>query len=166
MKKTIDERLFEFEKKHENNWQHIIYNLRKHMDFWTTKNVNNPSGKIKHSYLPVLFGIRVNGSTATQIAKRSVVIKQNISRTIKELESIGMVTTRVNKKDKRSDRLDLTPEAKEFILEAHLKVEELQDTYKKLVGERDLEIAKEVVLKIIAYHESLNETNDDTDDEI
>ncbi|MET1056643.1 MAG: MarR family winged helix-turn-helix transcriptional regulator [Pedobacter sp.] len=166
MEKTLDERLFEFEKKHENNWQHLIFSLRKHMDIWTTKNVNNPSGKIKHSYLPVLFGVRINGSTATQIAKRSVVIKQNISRTIKELENIGLITSRANKKDKRSERLDLTPEAKKFVLDAHLKVEQLQRDYKSLVGEKDLEVATNVLLKLIAYHESLNESNDKTDDEI
>ena len=153
--KNIDEQLSDFELKHKNNWQHLIYNLRKHMDVWNAKNVKAPLWNIKHSYLPVLFNIRVNGTTATQIGQRSMVIKQNMSRTIKEMEKEGIIVVKENRKDKRSECLNLTPEAKEFILETHFKLEKLQDDYKKIVGEQEWQIATQVLVKIIAYHENL-----------
>ncbi|RYE28282.1 MAG: MarR family transcriptional regulator, partial [Sphingobacteriaceae bacterium] len=89
--KNLDERLIYFEKKHQYNWQHLIYNLRKHMDLWNAKNVKAPLWHIKHSYLPVLFNIHVHGTTATEIGQRSMSFKQNISRTIKELEDKGII---------------------------------------------------------------------------
>lgn len=164
--KNIDDQLSIFEKSHENNWQHLIYNLRRHMDTWNTKFVKNPSGQMKHSYLPVLFNISINGSTATQIGKRSMVVRQNISRTIKELEEMGMIITRENKKDKRSDRLDLTEEAKQLVLDAHFGLENLQEQYKNIVGAYDWQIATEVLLKITAYHELINESKADENAEI
>ena len=163
--KSLDERLVEFEIKHKNNWQHLIFNLRKHMDYWNVKHVKNPSGQLKHSYLPILFNIGVNGTTATRIGRRSMLIKQNLSRTIKELEGKGMVVARKNN-DKRSDRLDLTTEAKEIVLAGHMELEQLQDSYKKIVGEDDWMIATNVLLKIIAYHESLIKSNHDNQEAV
>lgn len=117
---SINEQLSSFEKKHESNWQHLIFNLRKHMYVWNTIHIKAPLWHIKHSYLPVLFNIHVHGTTATEIGRRSMSFKQNISRTIKELEDKGIIVTRANKEDKRSERLNLTPEAKKFILAMHI----------------------------------------------
>lgn len=158
---NIDEQLSDFEKKHENNWQHLIFNLRKHMDVWNTKHVKAPLWHIKQSYLPVLFNIHVHGTTATEIGQRSMGFKQNISRTIKELEDKGIIVARVNKEDKRSERLNLTPEAKKFILATHVKLDQLQEEYEKIVGEEELKIATKVLLKIIAYHENLEKNVED-----
>ncbi len=157
--KSIDEQLSSFEKKHANNWQQLIYNLRKHMDVWNAKNVKAPLWHIKHSYLPVLFNIHLHGTTATEIGQRSMVYKQNISRTIREMEDQGIIVARANREDKRSERLTLTPEAKKFIFETHLKLEKLQDDYINIVGEQNWKIATEVLLKITAYHENLERDN-------
>ena len=156
MGNTIDDQLLEFEEKHKYNWQRLIYRLRRHMDLWNDKNVKGHFTGLKHSYLPVLFSIPLSGSTVTQVGQRSLVVKQNVSRTIKELEDRGMIVTHADEIDKRSERLDLTLAAKEIILKGHLEVEQLQNTYKELVGEKDWQIATDVLIKIVAYHESLN----------
>lgn len=153
--KDVDSYLCEFEVAHKHNWQHLIYNLRKHMDVWNAKNVKAPLWHIKHSYLPVLFSIKVAGTTPTQIGRRHLVVKQNMSRTIKEMEKEGIIVIQKNDEDKRSESLNLTPEAKEFVLDTHFKLKGLQDDYKKIVGEQNWQIATDVLLKIIAYHESL-----------
>jgi len=158
--KDIDKKLCEFEVAHKHNWQHLIYNLRKHMDVWNARNVKAPLWDIKHSYLPVLFNIKVAGTTPTQIGQRSMVIKQNMSRTIKEMEREGIIVVEKSEQDRRSESLNLTPEAKDFVLDTHLKLKDLQDDYKKIVGDRNLQIATDVLLKIIAYHESLEAGND------
>lgn len=161
MEKNIDDKLEAFEEKHEHNWQAMIYNLRRHLELWNARHVKNSAYQMKQSYLPALCNITVKGSTVTQIGRRLMVVKQNMSRTIKELEQKGMIVTRENEKDKRSERIDLTPQAKELVLDAHIQLDRLQEDYKSLVGEKNLEIASDVLQKIIAYHEKLNESNDD-----
>ncbi len=156
MENSIDDQISAFEEKHKYNWQRLIHRLRRHMDIWTEQNFRSHFTGLKHSYIPVLFSIPLDGSTATQVGKQSLVVKQNISRTIKELENRGMLVAHADEKDKRSERLYLTAAAKEIILKGHLKVERLQDNYRELVGENDWQIATKVLIKILAYHESLN----------
>ncbi len=155
--KDIDSKLRVFEKKHHYNWQYLAYKLRKHLDLWALKNVKNPSGEMKQSYLPVIFNINLNGSTASKITRRSMVIKQNLSQTIRELKKTGMIVTETDNKDKRSERLYLTPEGKHVVLDAHLELDKLQKEYARLVGEDELKTAVDVLLKLIAYHEKLDE---------
>lgn len=150
-----DEQLIDFENKHAHNWLRLIYQMRRHLDFWSAKHIQAPLWHIKHAYLPVLFNIPVAGTTATEIGHRALVQKQNLSRTIREMEQEGIISARLNRDDKRSERLALTPEAKDFVLDTHYKLAALQDDYKKLVGEKEWQIATDVLLKIIAYHEGL-----------
>lgn len=152
---NVDAELRTFEKKHEHNWQYLAYKLRKHLDIWATKNIASRGIQIKQSYFPVIFNISVDGSTASAITKRSMVIKQNMSQTVNELKKTGMIVTQTDSKDKRSERLDLTPLGKELVLDTHLKLDKLQNTYAELVGDKDLKTAVDVLLKIIAYHENL-----------
>ncbi len=112
---------------------------------------------MKQSYLPVIFNISVDGSTASKITRRSMVIKQNLSQTIRELKKTGMIVTETDNKDKRSERLYLTPEGKNVVLDAHLELDKLQKEYARLVGEDELKTAVDVLLKLIAYHEKLDE---------
>lgn len=157
----IDEEIRGFENKHENNWQRTIYVLRRHLDIWGQKRIRPHWGTMKLSWFPVVFNISVDGSTAGDISRRSMVIKQSMSRTIKELEDLDIITRKAQRKDKRSDLLCLTQLGKELALDAHKQLEGLNQSYIDLVGEHDLRIAEKVLQKIIAYHESLNETDED-----
>lgn len=139
-----------------NNWHRIIYNLRKHLDIWGHKHVKPYWGQMKTSYWPVICNIAVDGSTAMEIARKSMIVKQTMSRTVKELEEKGMLFSETNKNDKRSECLYLTPRGKELVLDANIKTVKLMDTYKELVGEKNLETTIDVLNKIISYHESLN----------
>jgi len=153
---AIDEQLRAYVKKHESNWQQSIYTFRRHLDNWASRYVRSPWGEMKLSYFPVIFNIQVDGSTAGEISRRSMVVKQNMSRTVKELEEKGMITTRLNELDKRSEYLVLTPAGKEMVLNAHVELEKLLQRYADLVGEQNLEIASNVIRTINAYHDSLD----------
>lgn len=156
----IDDQLRVFEEKRDSNWQGLIFNFRKHLDIWAHNNIKPDWGNMKLSYMPVIFNITVDGSTVADLARESMIVKQTISRTVKELEENGMITARQNDNDKRSEVLELTKKGKQFVLEANIEASKLYDTYKELVGEKKLDIALEVINKLIAYHETLN-TNDE-----
>jgi|GEM_PF-595376 len=153
---NIDDRLREFAKHDYGKWQRLIFLLRKHLDIWTHKHIKPFWGQMKLSYMPVFFSIGLEGSTAMEIARKSMTLKQTVSRTIKELEEKGMIVSKTNKNDKRSELLELTQKGKQLMMDAHHETQKLQETYKELVGEKKLAIAIEVLNKLIEYHESLN----------
>ncbi len=153
----IDEHLRVFEKKHQHNWQYLAYKLRKHLDLWALKHIKNPAGQIKQSYLPVIFNVSVDGSTAKAITGRSMVIKQNLSQTLSELKKSGMIVSETDSKDKRSERLKLTIAGKNLVLDTHIQLEKLQEEYVRIVGKKELQIAVDVLLKLIDYHERLED---------
>ncbi|HEY9008172.1 MarR family winged helix-turn-helix transcriptional regulator [Ohtaekwangia sp.] len=157
----IDDRLREFEKLSENNWQRLIFRLRKHLDIWAQKKIKPSWGQMKLSYMPVIFNISMEGSTAIEISRKSKIAKQAMSRTVNELEEKGMITSKIDKNDKRSERLELTAKGKQLVLDAHLELLKLQEDYKSLVGERNLKIAVDVINKIIEHHEKLNASDDE-----
>jgi DNA-binding MarR family transcriptional regulator len=155
MEVGIEEKLKEFEGLQDKNWQRLIFNLRKHLDVWAHENVDPGWIKMKLSYFPVLCNIAVDGNTPSEISEKSMITKQNVSRTLKELSMHGMVTTIVNQDDKRSDIVVLTDSGKQTVYEANLKVFKLHDTYAKLVGSKELAITLDAVNKIIDYHKTL-----------
>lgn len=155
----IEERLKEHQKNRDCNWQRLIFVLRKHLDIWSHQNIKPYWGEIKISHMPVIFNINMEGSTSIDIARKSMTAKQSISRTIKELQAKGFVVTKPMKHDKRSELLELSEEGKQFVLEASDAAVSLQQSYKDLVGAEKLAIAEEVINKIIAYHELLEEQN-------
>lgn len=155
----IEDRLKEHQKNRDCNWQRLIFVLRKHLDIWSHQNIKPYWGEVKISHMPVIFNINMEGSTSIDIARKSMIAKQSISRTIKELQEKGFVQTKPMKHDKRSELLVLSEEGKQFVLEASDAAVSLQQSYKQLVGEEKLAIAEEVINKIIAYHEQLAEEN-------
>ncbi|SKC45552.1 MarR family winged helix-turn-helix transcriptional regulator [Ohtaekwangia koreensis] len=157
----IDDQLKEFENNKDRNWQRLIYVLRRHLDLWSPKHVKPQWGQMKVSYWPVICNISAKGSTAMDIARESMVVKQSVSRTIKELEEKGMIMSKTSKDDKRIEYLYLTPSGKQLIADANNQVFSLMETYKDLVGEKNLETTIDVLNKIIKYHEGLM-TQDDT----
>ena len=155
MEVGIEEKLREFEGLQDKNWQRLIFNLRKHLDIWAHENVDPGWIKMKLSYFPVLCNIAVDGNTPSEISEKSMITKQNVSRTLKELTMHGMVTTVANQDDKRSDIVVLTESGKQTVYEANLNVFKLNDTYAKLVGSKELEITLDAINKIISYHKIL-----------
>ena len=155
MEVGIEEKLREFEGLQDKNWQRLIFNLRKHLDIWAHENVDPGWIKMKLSYFPVLCNIAVDGNTPSEISEKSMITKQNVSRTLKELTMHGMVTTIANQDDKRSDIVVLTESGKQTVYEANVNVFKLNDTYAKLVGSKELEITLDAINKIISYHKSL-----------
>ena len=155
MEVGIEEKLREFEGLQDKNWQRLIFNLRKHLDIWAHENVDPGWIKMKLSYFPVLCNIAVDGNTPSEISEKSMITKQNVSRTLKELTMHGMVTTVANQDDKRSDIVVLTQSGKQTVYEANLNVFKLNDAYAKLVGSKELEITLDAINKIISYHKSL-----------
>ncbi|WP_345953315.1 MarR family transcriptional regulator [Mucilaginibacter sp. PAMB04168] len=138
------------------NWARLVYIAKKHLDIWSHQSIRPGQGQLKLSYMPLIFNISTKGSTNTEIAKRSLTAKQAMSRTVKELEDKGMISTQPLSNDKRSYQINLTDEGLQFVQAANLRLSNLVANYKLLVGEDEFNIATEVLHKIIRYHEQMN----------
>ncbi|UOE47270.1 MarR family transcriptional regulator [Mucilaginibacter sp. SMC90] len=156
-----DKQLKAFEGLQDRNWQRLIFNLRKHLDNWAHNNIKPYWGQMKISYMPVICNITVDGITMTELSRLAMISKQNMSRTIRELEDNGMITSVANSNDKRSDILKLTDSGMQFLLEANRDVFNLSNMYKNLVGEKDLETAVNVLNRIIEFHENFGDGNEE-----
>lgn len=152
MEEDLDEKLREFEGMQDRNWQRLIFNFRKHLDVWAHMNVEPSWIKMKLSYFPVLCNIAVDGNTPSEISEKSMITKQNVSRTLKELTEHGMVQTIVNKDDKRSDIVVLTESGKRTVYEANVNVFKLSEKYKAIVGAKNLETTIATINKLLDFH--------------
>lgn len=85
----IDERIRDFEKQAHKNWHRTVFILRKHLDIWTHKSIKPYWGQMKISYMAVICNISIDGSTAAEIAQKSMIMKQAMSRTLKDLHEKG-----------------------------------------------------------------------------
>jgi len=154
-----DKQLKAYEGLQDKNWQRLIHNLKRYFDSWAHHTIKNYWGNMKISYMPVICNISVDGSTVAELARTTLIPKQNMSRTIAELEKNGMIVSRPNSGDKRSEILELTHKGKQMMLKANNDVFKMSKIYKTLVGEKDLEIAVRVLNTIMDYHESLAAKN-------
>jgi len=159
MKDSIDDKIRALEKLHYKNWQRIAFNLRKHLDSWSHVQVKPSWADMKLSYWPVICNIGIDGSTVSELARRSMMPKQNISRTVKELEKLGMIVSCQNANDKRSDMLILTDNGKKLILEVNTDVLKINDVYSSFIDDKELDIAISVLNRILDYHDSFIDNN-------
>jgi DNA-binding MarR family transcriptional regulator len=139
-------------------WPWLISTAKRHFDIWVTSRACRHLGDFKVSYMPFIANVDPNGSTNNNIAKAAKLTKQGMSRTIAELEGHGLIKTEKNLKDKRSTNIKLSKKGEKFMNNAFGEVQQLTETYKKLVGEKNYSIAMDVIAKIVAYHEGLDES--------
>jgi DNA-binding MarR family transcriptional regulator len=136
------------------NWARLFSIYKRHLDNWSHEHVTSSKVEMKLSFMPVIFNISPNGSTNSELSKRSMVLKQAMSRTLKELEDKGLITSMTECKDKRSNKISLTADGKEFVSNANAALENLIDQYVLLVGAEKFQTTIEVLSKIVEYHET------------
>ena len=161
-KKKLEKELADHMQDNDRNWGRLIAVMKRLSDLWMQRAMNEKTDMpFKTSFMRFLTNISLNGITNQELARRAMQPKQAMSRTVKEMEAEGLITTERSKRDGRSSRIMLTKEGQKLLLTAKKEQKKLTDTYKTLVGEDNFATAVEVLYQIIAYHESLNESEED-----
>ncbi|GAA4333069.1 hypothetical protein GCM10023149_39630 [Mucilaginibacter gynuensis] len=135
----------------------LVYLLKRFTDQWMDKrlcSVGHPG--FNNSHLPLLMSIGTTGISNSALAGKLNVTKQATSKVIKELENIHLVKSEKSANDARVAMLYLTNEGESFYQNVKKQVFELEDEYKKVVGVKNYEIAIDVMLKLITFHEENN----------
>jgi DNA-binding MarR family transcriptional regulator len=135
----------------------LVYLLKRFIDEWSSKKlcvVQHPGFNSAH--LPLFMSIGTTGISNNALAAKLSVTKQATSKIIKELEALNMVKSEKSPDDARVVMLHLTEEGTKFYNYLKSQVTELENQYKKEVGAKNYEIAIDVMLKLVKFHERYN----------
>lgn len=153
--KETDKRLLEFQKEKHLSVGKLISHLKRHFDAWAmTEFCEHGYAGFKMGYMPLIMNIHPEGITNNELAKKARVTKQAMSKVVKELTEADYITSETDGKDKRSAIIYLTPKGKRLVLSARERVRELEKEYEKVLGKKELPLFKEMLLKLIEYHDS------------
>jgi len=154
-KKEIDEALRIMVNESSRSWGRISYQAKRAFDEWALKELAQQGyPDFKMAYMPLLMNIGVDGNTNNEIAAKSRVTKQAMSKVVKELEDLELIKVSAHSTDKRSVMIFLTDKGKKMVYAAKTQVKVLTNEYKKIIGKKNYEIMIDSLSKIIAYHDS------------
>jgi len=132
----------------------LIYLLKRLNDDWlSNKLCHSHHCDFNNAHMPVFMSIGADGISNNKLAAQLNVTKQSASKTIKELEKIGLVRSERSSTDARSVMLYYTADGEQFHKHIKTQVMELEDQYKKLVGQKNYDTTIDVLLKMIDFHE-------------
>lgn len=135
----------------------LVYLLKRFMDEWNEKKLcREHYPDFNYSQLPLFMSIGTSGISNNELAEKLNVSKQATSKIIKELEGMNMVRSEKSPSDARAVMLFLTPDGEKYYQYVKTQINDLEEQYKKLVGARNYEIAIDVMMKLINFHEKNN----------
>lgn len=135
----------------------LVYMLKRSVDEWIGKKLCCTSQEcFNKAQLPLFMSIGTAGISNNALAANLNVSKQAASKVIKELEELGLVRNEKCSTDARSVMLYLTDDGIRFYHHIKAQMVTLEDEYKKVVGSKNYEIAVDVMIKLLDYHEKLN----------
>jgi DNA-binding MarR family transcriptional regulator len=135
----------------------LVYMLKRSIDDWSMKKLcrmDNPD--FNNAHIPFFMSIGTEGITNNVLAAKLGVTKQAASKIVKELEATNMVRSEKSADDARASMLYLTPQGEKFYQHLKNQVDHLENEYKKVVGVKNYEVAIDVMLKLIKFHEEYN----------
>ena len=154
-KKEIDDALRTMVNESSRSWGRISYQAKRVFDEWAMRELAQQGyPNFKMAYMPLLMNIGVDGNTNKEIAAKSRVTKQAMSKVVKELEDLELIKVSAHLTDKRSVMIFLTDRGKKMVYTAKIHVKALTNEYKKIIGDKNYELMIDSLSEIIAYHDS------------
>ncbi len=135
----------------------LVYLLKRYTDEWIDQRLCcGQNVDFNTSHLPLLMSIGRNGISNNKLADKLNVTKQASSKVIKELEAAGLVQSDKSEADARVVLIMLTLQGEKLYSHIKNQIIELEEQYKKEVGAKNYELAIDVMLKLIDFHERQN----------
>jgi len=132
----------------------LIYLMKRVMDKWTESRLTGITPEnLNVVHLPYFMSIGDHGISNHELIRKIKVTKQGVSKTVKELENLGLVYTEKGETDARSIMIFLSPQGKLLFDSIRQSGLELHTEYKKVVGTKNFEITLNTLIKMIDFHE-------------
>ena len=151
----IDRQLHEFQQPKYISVGKLISYLKRHFDAWAIAELTRHGyTDFKLAYMPLVMNIHPEGITNNELAKKAMVTKQAMSKVVNELAEAGYITTETDGSDRRSSIIYLTSRGKKLVLKTRTRLQELEKEYEQVLGKNELVQTKEMLQKLIDYHQS------------
>ena len=109
------------------------------------------------TFIPYFMSIGYGGISNHDLVSKILVTKQGVSKTVKELERLGLVYTGKSETDARSIMIYLTGKGKNLFSAICEMADEMTEDYIKLVGAKKYEQFIDTFMKISKWHASQEE---------
>lgn len=133
----------------------MLYILRRHTDKWAISHLPAITDiDFNITYMPYFMNIGYEGISNHDLVNKIKVTKQAVSKIVKELEALGLVSTEKSETDARSNMIFLTKEGGKLYEAVKIMTNGLTDEYIKLIGAKKYEQFIDTFVKINEWHES------------
>lgn len=136
-------RTFDFEQYYairDSSMGRLMWRLKRYMhDFVEPRLESSGFPRFQMSSLSVLGNLNEQGVTTTELARRSGVTKQAMSKVVKMLEEQGYVYTQAHEKDARSTVIFLSQRGMELLICIYHAMNELKRKFAEIIGEEEME---------------------------
>lgn len=133
----------------------LLYILKRHTDRSASSYITTIlPGDFNITYMPYFMNIGVEGISNHDLVTKIMVTKQGVSKTVKELERLGLVYTGKSEKDARSLMIYLTAEGKTSYEAVKKMANQITEEYINLVGAKKYEQFIDTCIKISEWHEN------------
>ena len=134
----------------------LLYILKRLTDNWADTQFPGILEGFKNAYLPVLMCIHANGISNNEIAGELHISKMAVSKVVKELEKLALISGQKDKTDRRSERLFLTEKGKLLVKDVKTLSAGLIAEYESILGKEKYQQLIESMLALRHFHESLS----------
>lgn len=133
----------------------LLYILKRNTDKAATAylDVIMP-GDFNITFMPYFMNIGYEGISNHDLVNKIRVTKQGVSKTVKELERLGLVYTGKSETDARSIMIFLTEEGKRLHHAIDQMAQKATEEYIKLIGIKKYEQFLDTCIKISEWHEN------------
>ncbi len=98
----------------------------------------------------LLSYIELDGTRVRYLMEKTGTTKQAIGETIARLESAGYIRKAIDPKDKRAQILHFTQLGEQFIFDEHRVKAEIEQEYRKLLGQQEFEVLQKILQAVAA----------------
>lgn len=134
----------------------LIFNVKRQTDKLASVKLGDlVPGDFNITFMPYFMNIGLEGISNHELVHKIMVTKQGVSKTVKELERLGLVYTGKSEIDARSIMIYLTDAGKALYEAVSRMAEEATEDYIKAIGAKKYEQFIDTLIKISEYHESM-----------
>lgn len=112
-----------------------------------------PFNSLTGSALPF---IDVGGTRLTELSKKMGISKQATSKTVRELEGLGLVVQSKVEGDQRKNMIEFTPEGISYMKKLHASIKKAEIELAHQIGEAEFEQLRCILRKSLDFYQSMH----------
>lgn len=118
-------------------------------------NKHSTDAKFNFTHVPYIMNIGSDGISNTELVSQIKVTRQAVSKTVREMENVGLIYILKSENDARTIMIHLTEKGKALFDAIKVDANELCEQYINVLGSDRYEKLIDSLLELVAFHEML-----------